>query len=552
VTTEEGDCAEVVEPWQEADNMAATEVVGGGEGGAEEGGGSACSSSNSSGSNTAASSCHGSSSSPCGSVSSSMAGDLYDCTPPGSPGGGLLLTGDGGEVAGGSGAGGTTGGGSYTSAAAGGSSAAGSSSSTPRRRPASPRYKLLHEGDIQLCRLNHTRTIVSKIMNSKYLRRWESHHLVLDQSEIKSSTPAGFMDIAIPYSSIEDVNIISRWDAGQKFCIRITIPDGSVLLQANNSYLRDQWLHSVQWKRHMLKFEKLLMNTRRPEVLVKEIKNMIALSLCTPIQDKSIYQFPLDLVSRLLQENEACISQVEHEQIIVALAPLLENNQPTQEICDFFSRHCKHSPRSHIVIELFTPVVQRILKHNTDFGKFPRMRTFIQEYVQALSSQNDGRRVVQNFVKSMHGQASNCPHPRVLPNLVAVCLSAMYNIYEERKNLTLTIINTNEMYLDDMDDKSLSYVAILETMSEYDDWRPTLSSLLQPIPFPDDALGHSLFTMSLKKTIENITCDHRCDVHQMVLGIREGKEGWFHLYCPGGIACDDEGELYGLMVCRPF
>jgi hypothetical protein len=50
------------------------------------------------------------------------------------------------------------------------------------------RCKLLHEGDIQLCRLNHTRTIVSKIMNSKYLRRWESHHLVLDNCELRSAT----------------------------------------------------------------------------------------------------------------------------------------------------------------------------------------------------------------------------------------------------------------------------------------------------------------------------------------------------------------------------
>jgi len=50
------------------------------------------------------------------------------------------------------------------------------------------RCKLLSEGDIQLCRLNHTRTIVSKIMNSKYLRRWESHHLLLDNCEIRSNT----------------------------------------------------------------------------------------------------------------------------------------------------------------------------------------------------------------------------------------------------------------------------------------------------------------------------------------------------------------------------
>ena len=37
-------------------------------------------------------------------------------------------------------------------------------------------------------------------------------------------------------------------------------------------------------------------------------------------------------------QNTDCISQVAHEEIIVALAPLLENNQPTQEICEFFSK----------------------------------------------------------------------------------------------------------------------------------------------------------------------------------------------------------------------
>lgn len=52
----------------------------------------------------------------------------------------------------------------------------------------------------------------------------------------------------------------------------------------------------------------------------------------------------------------------------------------------------------------------------------------------------------------------------------------------------------------------------------------------------------------MKDTLRNICNDSRCEVHQTVLGIREGKEGWFHLYCPGGIACDDDGELYGLMV----
>ena len=53
---------------------------------------------------------------------------------------------------------------------------------------------------------------------------------------------------------------------------------------------------------------------------------------------------------------------------------------------------------------------------------------------------------------------------------------------------------------------------------------------------------------AMQKPIQNIVSDARCEVHVTVLGIREGKEGWFHLYCPGGIACDDDGELYGVMV----
>ena len=49
------------------------------------------------------------------------------------------------------------------------------------------RFKIINEGDIQVCRLNHTRTIVSKIMNSKYLRRWEGHHIILGENEIEST-----------------------------------------------------------------------------------------------------------------------------------------------------------------------------------------------------------------------------------------------------------------------------------------------------------------------------------------------------------------------------
>ncbi|CAG5134460.1 unnamed protein product, partial [Candidula unifasciata] len=276
--------------------------------------------------------------------------------------------------------------------------------------------------------------------------------------------------------------------------------------------------------------------------------SLIDVSLVTPIQDSSVYRFPLDLVSDLLQENDEFLSKEFQETIIVALTPLLEKNHPTQEICEFFSKHCKDSPRSTLVIELFTPVVHRILKHNTDFGRYPRMRTFVQEYIQALNCQNDGLKVVQALVKSMHGPASSCPHPRVLPNMVAVCLAAIYSCYEERKNSSHENVNGEDFDQIEWENKLLCYVSMMEVMSEFNDWRYVLGSLLQPIPFPDDAIADSLFTSRMKVTIHNVSCDETCGVHQTLLGIREGKEGWFHLYCPGGIACDDEGQLWGVML----
>jgi hypothetical protein len=48
--------------------------------------------------------------------------------------------------------------------------------------------------------------------------------------------------------------------------------------------------------------------------------------------------------------------------------------------------------------------------------------------------------------------------------------------------------------------------------------------------------------------VKNIVDDTRCEVHQTILGIREGKEGWFEMFCLGGIACDDDGEMFSSMV----
>ncbi|PIO06848.1 hypothetical protein AB205_0077420, partial [Aquarana catesbeiana] len=195
-------------------------------------------------------------------------------------------------------------------------------------------------------------------------------------------------------------------------------------------------LHLISvFQKKIFKYKKVLSNPNRWEVVLKEIRTLVDMALTSPLQDDSIYQAPLEIVSKLLSENSNLTTQ-EHESIIV---------------------HCRERPRSMVVIEVFTPVVQRILKHNMmywisftgldtslyllvevgkhlhlqDFGKCPRLRLFTQEYILALNELNAGMEVVKKFIHSMHGPTANCPHPRVLPNLVAVCLAAIYSCYEE-------------------------------------------------------------------------------------------------------------------------
>lgn len=45
---------------------------------------------------------------------------------------------------------------------------------------------------------------------------------------------------------------------------------------------------------------------------------------------------------------------------------------------------------------------------------------------------------------------------------------------------------------------------------------------------------------------------HAClfQVHSCLLSVRSGKDGWFQLYSPGGVACDDDGELFASMVWK--
>ncbi|CAF0881593.1 unnamed protein product [Adineta ricciae] len=415
------------------------------------------------------------------------------------------------------------------------------------------RYELLTAGPVQVCRVPHAKNIIEKIRFSRFLRRWEDHDISLAHNEILSKTPEGYLDRPILYSSIEDIAIWSKAkmiETDCHFCIRIVTNECVYFFQMNSMNLRDQWFHSILWKRNKLKFERILRTANRPEILLREMTNMIDFALTTPIENPEIHHFPLEIISEILQQQQFNLPRYVHENVIVALAPLLEKNYPSPEICDFFSRHCRDSPRSHIVIEMFTPVVQRILKHNTDFGKYPRMRIFVQEYLLALNSQNDGLRVVQEFIKKIHGPTMICPFPRVLSNFVSVCLAAIYNFFEDRKNFKFEDKQSCRAYEEETECQLVCYTKMLETMSTFDDWRPHLGLLLQSIPFPDEALTHDRFIEIFKNVVKYVVEDTRCEVHQTVLGIREGKEGWFEMFCLGGIACDDDGEMFSLMLSK--
>uniref|UniRef100_UPI00358FEB40 C-Maf-inducing protein-like isoform X3 n=1 Tax=Myxine glutinosa TaxID=7769 RepID=UPI00358FEB40 len=554
-----------------------------------------------------------------------------------------------------------------------------------------PRYKLLLEGDLSVCAVRHGRSASLRrgLGLGLRFRRWEAHHVLLAQDCLHSATPCGYLSNPIQYSDMEDVQILT-WEGAPKYCVRLCVPRGTVLLQAVNNHLKEQWFHSVQWMRRMSEYRGLFSGTcSYPDVLCK-VQALVKVTLTASLHDDAINHTPLTIISNLL----------------------LKNTQLSVDEVDDIILHCVAYPKSKVVTEVFTSVVQRILKHNVDFLKTPCLRLFTQEYLLALNELSGGLDAVRCFVNSMHGLTAQCPHPRVLSNLVSVCLAAIYSCYEEFINsrdnsptlkeiwggcqqkldwtfmlqqrlwhpsvdplsrssisgfepcifplrrticyrdpvspidlvphhkyelepfnslpcctsdsepqetsedvvlpndsvtnqienesrprtmnigsLSLPIIDTPEGRASAQPDESLEngtssgsvsrgegseagsqdslavsppavsvelgareeavltcFLEILKSLSEFEDWRPALATLLQPIPFPHEALAHERFTREMKYVIRKFAEDPRREVHSCLLGVRAGKDGWFQLFSPGGVACDDDGELFATMV----
>ena len=49
------------------------------------------------------------------------------------------------------------------------------------------RYSLIGQGECQVCRIGHQKNLLQKIIYSRPLRRWETHVLLLSESNITAS-----------------------------------------------------------------------------------------------------------------------------------------------------------------------------------------------------------------------------------------------------------------------------------------------------------------------------------------------------------------------------
>ncbi|XP_020288301.1 C-Maf-inducing protein-like [Pseudomyrmex gracilis] len=439
---------------------------------------------------------------------------------------------------------------------AGYSSTSGSSSPSPSTVPIGPRFKPLEEGDIQVCYLNQTRTLVKKILSSKFLRRWETHHICLNDAYLSSQTLTGsLLQQPIHYNSISEVRkyVVTRWDPAYKNCLSIVLPDGTLLLQASNAYTRDQWYHSILWKKNIYKYQLLVSVSTREDVLLRELRNMVDFAQWSPLEDERVAGAPLEAAAKILEdlgpevdvvdpsktEETVCDQRSRAEAVLAVVAPLLEKAVPPAALARVLIRLVQQHPRSQLV-RMITPAITRCLKHTVDFGKSPDMRRLLQVFVAALYENNNGEQAIREYILSVHGPGSDCPHPRILPNLVATCVAAIFYRFE-----------VSSRALSNEDKPSLlpplqCYLFVLNIISEYTDWLPGLGALLQPIPFPDEALTMKEVQESVMSVVlRRLAKDSRCTVHRMLLPVREPRVGWIHITAPCHPACPDSGELFG-------
>jgi len=466
--------------------------------------------------------------------------------------------------------------------------------------------------------LHHMKPWEKLIYHLRSTRSWESHHITLDQHNIASNEYYGVLDQAIPYKSIERVMPLDSEHAHYQYhhhqkssnrltnCVKIITTSSTYLFQLSNSHLRDKLIHSIRWKISVENFMERISNVNNATVLLHDLQSFVTKSINCPLYIDDTYNTILNCVSILLTKRANVVGDMP-EAFITTLSPLVDRKPPTIEICNFFTKHCHSCPRSLLVVDMFSPIIHRILKHAVGFGKCNWLRTFVIEYLQALYSQSNGHQAVTNFVQRMHGPMSDCPHPRILQNLVAVCISGIHHAFPspppkpdlgKRKSKSLNenrkstvygskdaasfekniihwneeakkIKNVNFRHFDsdinssiedkhrnnnpsataDADENSLKLFAhVFHQIAKISDWAPGLACLLQPLPFPQRAVKGVKFLKLFYPVIEALCVDGRQQVLKCFLPIREGKKCWLDVFSPSCSMCDDEGRLFVNMV----
>ncbi|XP_013191239.2 C-Maf-inducing protein [Amyelois transitella] len=412
--------------------------------------------------------------------------------------------------------------------------------------PPGPRYKLATEGTLRVCCFQHTRTVVVKILAAKFLRRWETHTLCLQNDHIVSKTPSGLLEHPLSYSCMQEVYCISRWDSARKYCLRIVMPNGSLLLQANDAYTRDQWYHSIVWRKNIIRYKHFLTKTIRKEVVMKELKNMVDFVMTTPLQDESVTRDPLLILTDLLSQNKDSPDWEEWAETTTSVAaPLLAERCASGELCALLARLCRRRPRA-APLPALAPPVRRVLTRNVDFARAPDARRLVKDYISALSAHNSGEALVRRFVEVTHGSRATCPHPRAAPNLAAVALAAIDEYYRDCPM---------PHKCDDREEEVLCFADILEHMCEYEDWLIVVGAVLQPVPFCTSALICPRVSKRLHSVLSALAHDARCAAHSCLAPARAARScppSWLRVASPNKPQLDlpqqNLCQLWGDMV----
>ncbi|XP_030040565.2 C-Maf-inducing protein isoform X1 [Manduca sexta] len=417
--------------------------------------------------------------------------------------------------------------------------------------PPGPRYKLATEGTLRVCCFQHTRTVVDKILAAKFLRRWETHVLCLQEYHIVSNTPSGLLEHPLSYSCMQEVYCISRWDPARKYCLRIVMPHGSLLLQANDAYTRDQWYHSIIWRRNIIRYRNFLTKSIRKEVVLKELKNMVDFVMTTPLQDESVTRTPMQILTDLLSEKKDSNDWEEWaENVISAAAPLLAERCASGELCALLARLCRRRPRA-APLPALAPPVRRVLTRNVDFARAPDARRLVRDYISAVSAHNSGSALVRRFVEVTHGGRAACPYPRAAPNLAAVALAALDDHFRGQPAAPHVCA--------DNEDEVLCFADILEYMCEYEDWLLVVGAVLQPVPVCGGAMSCPRVAKRLRNVLHKLALDSRCAAHSCVAPARAARlypPSWLRaaapsdplLALPNKELCQLWGDMLGSLI----